>query len=171
MQTILGLKHSTLTRRIILTFFIIINLILLFVFETEYTLLNQINFITFGVFAFNENIILSLTIWITETLSLFSLFTSKNKYKLICSVILQIMCIADICFCIYYMIEQIEPIMCIIEIIIDLIFMGLILFDIVKTNKEKSDDELFNEMLTLKNGFSETETQGDGSSVYAQEQK
>jgi len=60
------------------------------------------------------------------------------------------------------MIEQIEPTMCIIEIIIDLIFMGLILFDIIKTNKEKSDEELLNEILTLENNFSETGTQEDG---------
>jgi len=104
--------------------------------------------------AFGEKFIINLVILIIELASVCSLFTNKRKFKSICNIILHILCIIDISFCIFYITERKEPILCIAEIIIDLIFMGLILFDIVKTNKEKSDEELLNEILG---------TQGDGS--------
>lgn len=140
-----SLKYFSQVWKIIMSLFLVTNLILSFDFTSNPCLMKYINAYAFMGCAFGEKFIFNLGILIIELASICSLFINKRKFKLICNIVLHIMCVADICFCIYYMIEQIEIIICIIEIIIDLIFMGLILFDIIKTYKKiKNDTEIRN---------------------------
>lgn len=140
-----SLKYFSQVWKIIMGLFLIINLILSFDFTSNPYLLRYINLYAISSFAFADSssaweFIITFIILILEIIFIRSLFIKKSKYKLICNILFQSMCIVDICFCIYFMIEQVEPTICIIEIIIDLIFMGLILFDIIKTYKKPKQE-------------------------------
>lgn len=138
------LNRSSLQRKVIIGIFIIINFILAIAVNVQYTLMFQINFIVSAYFAFGEKFILAFGFFIFEIAAIWSLFVDKSIYKLICNIILQIMCIADIYYCVFYMIKQTESIACVFEIIINVVFMCLILFDIVKSYKEKPDERFYN---------------------------
>lgn len=142
-----NLKNSSLNRRIIIAVFLGVNLFLSFFLNLSLTLLFQINFLATAHCAFGGKVILALVFFILEIASIWSLFVNKSIYKLICNIVLQIMCFADICYCVHFIIKQIDPMECIIEIIIDLVFICLVLLDIVKSYKEKSNEDILNEIL------------------------
>lgn len=140
-----SIKHFSQVWKIIMGLFLITNLILSFDFTSNPYLLRYINLYAISSFAFADSssaweFIITFIILILEIIFIRSLFIKKNKYKLICNILFQLICIADICFCIYFMIEQIEPTICIIEVIIDLIFIGLILFNIIITYKKPKNN-------------------------------
>lgn len=135
-----SVKHFSQVWKIIMSLFLVTNLILSFDFTSNPCLMKYINAYAFMGCAFGEKFIFNLGILIIELASICSLFINKRKFKLICNIILHVICIVDIGFCIFYIMEQKEIVICIVEVIIDLIFMGLILFDIIKAYKKPKNN-------------------------------
>lgn len=145
MHTILNLNHSTLKRRIIITIYLIFNLFLAFYFTKFPSLLQYITLYAISNFTFADSssvweLISSFIIIVIEIISIWSLFINKSKYKLFCNILLQIMCISDICWSVYLIIHQTRMVKDIFEIILDLIFILLITVDIIKTYKKPKND-------------------------------
>jgi len=109
-----------------------------------------INLAVLGGAAFSElkfAVIIPISFWIIEIILTVALFIKKCKFKLIANIIFCIICIIDMGMCIFLLTENVN---CIIEIILDLIFIFLIIFNIIETYKKP---------------IQKTGTQGDGSSV------
>lgn len=143
--------------KIILAIYIFVNLIIsnLILYASETcTLMFQINFFAFAGSALSENILIMLLafcFFIYEVSLLRALFIKKSKYKLVSNIILAIFCIADTCICLSnitdgqqhnnvinlteFIINSPEFITNISEIIIDSIFIFLIFFSYIKSNK------------------------------------
>lgn len=102
----------------------------------------------FGDSSTRQELLLATGIFALEIFTIPSLFASKSQYKLIGNIILHIMCIVDIGFCISLITENVDLPQMIIEIIIDIVFMVLMIYDIIKSNKEyvdTSDEKFFKE--------------------------
>ena len=133
-------KKQNVTRKIIFAIFLVINLGIFDYFLTKLPCLMQfITMLSFATFSFAlessvsaGELVLAIIIFISEIICLPSLFTGKSKYKLVCNIILQIMCIADIGFCLNLVFKQNDITFHIFESIIDLLFMGLVLYDLSK---------------------------------------
>lgn len=97
-------------------------------------------------------VIIPISFWIIEIILIVSLFIKKCKFKLIANIIFCILCVIDMGMCIFLLTEDVN---CIIEIVLDLIFIFLIVFDIIKTYKKP--------IQSTQDGTQCT--QGDGSSV------
>lgn len=153
------LKHSSCKRKIVV--FIIFNLILqlwpllkdillplIKPFSDIYydillaypcSILYMLNSLVLSFAAFAEikiAIAIPICFYIFELILIISLFIKKSRFKLIANIILGVLCVIDICICIYSIINQIHAIENIFEIILDLIFIFLISFDILKTYKK-----------------------------------
>lgn len=132
------LKPSSAKRKIVFLFFIIINLVMFF-YEDIYAVMGQINFIAFGYGALSEKIeimLLILCFFVCELILIISLFIKKGTYKLIANIILEILCVVDICVCISSINMEWHLFDSFMEIALDLIFIFLISFDIYKTYKK-----------------------------------
>ena len=102
----------------------------------------------FGDSATPQELLLAIGIFVLDLISISSLFCNKSTYKIIGNIILHIMCIIDISYCINFIIGNVDSSHMIIEIIIDVAFMILIIYDIIKSNKEyvdTSDKKFFKE--------------------------
>ena len=139
-------KNHILTRKIIIAIFLIVNLLLVSSFPTTLfpSLIQRVSLYAMGCFAFGDSvsggeILTAFIIGASEVICLPSLFTGKSKYKIISNIILQIMCIADICWCSVLIFKQVEITIHIFEILIDLLFMGLVLYDLAKVYNIKLD--------------------------------
>lgn len=152
-QTNYSTKSSSLIKFLLLIF-IIINIISIFTTNTHATVMNHINYFIWG-FAMFGNIaetILSLSFFLIEFVLIVFLFFKKSKYKLILNIILEILCVTDICICVVLLISQTYSVECVedvfiksdlktilensLNIILDLIFILLIAFDIIITYKK-----------------------------------
>lgn len=140
--------------RFLLLIFIIINIISIFITNTHATVMNHINYFVYGFAVFGNiaETILALTFFLIEFVLIISLFFKKSKYKLILNIILEILCVTDICICVVLIISQTYSIGCIEDIFIksdlrtilenslninlDFIFIFLISFDIFITYKK-----------------------------------
>ena len=135
-----------------MSLFLVTNLILSFDFTSNPCLMKYINAYAFMGCAFDEKFIINLGILIIEFVSICSLFMDKSLYKLICNIILHIMCAVDIGFCIFYIVKQIE-LLAIIVIILDLIFICLMLYDFIMAHKENEQEKLFMKEYLENNDF------------------
>lgn len=157
MHAILNLKTSRLIRKIIIGLFLFTNLILSFFSISNPCLMKYVNAYAFMGCAFDEKFIINLGILIIEFVSIYSLFMDKSLYKLICNIILHIMCAVDIGFCIFYIVKQIEFVIAIIVIILDLIFICLMLYDIIMSYKETEQEKVFMKEYLKNNDFDTTQ--------------
>ncbi len=139
-------KKQNVIRKIIFAIFLVINFGIFISFITEIPcLMHGITFFAIGYFAFFADsaflggTLCAVIIIILEIICLPSLFTGKSKYKLVCNIILQILCAVDIYICIVYIFKQYKITFSIFEILIDLLFMGLVLYDLSKVYNIKLD--------------------------------
>jgi len=144
--------------RFLLLIFIIINIISIFTTNTHATVMNNINYFIWGFAMFGNIVetILALSFFLIEFVLIISLFVKKSKFKLISNIILEILCVIDICVCMSliisqtYLVRSVEDIFIksdlrtILEsslnIFLDLIFILLITVDIIKTYKKPKND-------------------------------
>lgn len=118
--------------------FIIINIVIARTTNYCSTVMNQINFwvVGFGGFGNGIELILALCFFVLEFILIIALFIKKSKFKLISNIILEILCVADICICIFAIINNIHAFESKLGIILDLIFILLITVDIIITYKK-----------------------------------
>lgn len=148
----LTFKRSKVIRKIIIGLFLAINVILLFVFLSP-CLIGHIHLSAHATFVFGDSstrqeLLLATGIFALEIFTIPSLFASKSQYKLIGNIILHIMCIVGIGFCISLITENVDLPQMIIVIILDIVFIVLMIYDIIKSNKEyfdTSDEKFFKE--------------------------
>lgn len=148
----LTFKRSKVIRKIIIGLFLAINVILLFVFLSP-CLIGHIHLSAYATFVFGDSstrqeLLLATGIFALEIFTIPSLFASKSQYKLIGNIILHIMCVVGIGFCISLITENVDLPQMIIVIILDIVFMVLMIYDIIKSNKEyfdTSDEKFFKE--------------------------
>lgn len=84
-------------------------------------------------------VIIPISFWIIEIILTVALFIKKCKFKLIANIIFCIICIIDMGMCIFLLTENNN---CIIEVILDLIFIFLISFSIIMEYKKPSTKHL-----------------------------
>jgi len=122
----------------LLLIFIIINIIIAYTTNYSSTVMNQINFCIAGFAGFGnrKETLLALCFFSIEFILIVSLFMKKSKFKLISTIILEILCVVDICICIFSIVNNMYAFESKIGIILDLIFMLLVLFDILISYKK-----------------------------------
>ncbi len=135
------MKHISINFNIIkfsLLIFIIINIVIARTTNYCLTVMNQINFWVagFGGFGNRIELILALCFFVLEFILIISLFIKKSRFKLISNIILEILCIVDICICIFSIVNNMNAFESKIGIISDLIFILLITVDIIITYKK-----------------------------------
>jgi len=124
--------------KFLLFIFIIINIVIALTTNYYSTVMNQINFYIAGFAGFGnmKETVLALCFFPIEFILIVSLFMKKSKFKLISTIILEILCVVDICICIFSIGNNMHAFESKIGIIWDLIFMFLIIFDAIKTYKK-----------------------------------
>ncbi len=142
--------------------FVITNMCLIIVnlmtvtFNFYFSATCWVNFGVLGGAALSElkfAVIIPISFWIIEIILIISLFIKKSKFKLIANIIFCILCVIDTGMCIFLLTEKIN---CIIEIVLDLIFILLITVNIITTYKKPIQSTNIDTL----NG-----TQGDDSSM------
>ena len=122
--------------------FIITNMCLIiinsmtFIYEVSFSATWWVNFMVLGGAAFSERkfaVIIPISFWIIEIILTIALFIKTCKFKLIANIIFCILCVIDMGTCIFLLTKDVN---CIVEIILDLIFILLILFDIIQSYKK-----------------------------------
>lgn len=99
--------------------------------------------VNFGVLvgaAFSElkfAVIIPISFWIIEIILIISLFIKKCKFKLIANILYCILCVIDMGMCIFLLTEKVN---CIIEVVLDFVFICLILFNIITNYKKPKND-------------------------------
>lgn len=125
--------------KIILLIYIITNLVLFIINEIP-AVLGYINYLAIGYAIFCKTTMQFLTIlcfFVFEIVLIISLFIKKSKFKLIANILFCILCVIDMGMCIFLLTENVN---CFIEIILDLIFISLILFNIIITYKKPKNN-------------------------------
>ncbi len=148
----MGFKIQIIIRKIIIAIFLVVNISLLLIFSSP-CLIGHMHSLATATFIFGDSVtrqelLFAAGIFIFEIFSMPSLFIGKSTYKILGNIILHILCVIDIGFCINLIIENIDLSHMIIEIIIDIVFMMIMIYDIIKSNKEyvdTSDEKFFKE--------------------------
>lgn len=125
------------TSKIMLAIFIINNLFI-YIVRGYSAAMFHINLFVLGYGALDEakkSTILSLCFIAFELVLIILLFIKKSVCKLIANIVFELLFFVDIYFCIISLINEWHTVDCIIEIALNLIFIGLILFDIIITYK------------------------------------
>ena len=117
--------------KFLLFIFITINIVIARTTNYCSTVMNQINFLVVGFGGFGNRI---------EFILIIALFIKKSKFKLISNIILEILCVVDICICIFSIVNNIHAFESKLGIILDLIFILLITIDIITTYKKPKND-------------------------------
>lgn len=125
-------------KNIVFLTYIIINFILVILKNNNFGLLFCTNDLAIGYAIFCETTMpffAILCFFVLEIILIISLFIKKCKFRLITNIIFVILCFIDIYLCTNSLGIQQN-----IEIILDLIFILLITFDIIKTYKKPKND-------------------------------
>ena len=128
--------------KFLLFIFITINIVIARTTNYCSTVMNQINFwvVGFGGFGNRIEFILALCFFVLEFILIIALFIKKSKFKLISNIILEILCVVDICICIFSIVNNIHAFESKLGIILDLIFILLITVDIITIYKKPKND-------------------------------
>lgn len=137
-KSVKSLEKFSLNKIIFLIYFII-NLILFIVNEIP-AVLGYINYLAIGYGIFCETTIQFLSIlcfFAFEIVLIISLFIKKSKFKLIANILFCILCVIDTGMCIFELTEKVN---CIVEVILDFVFICLILFNIITSYKKPKNN-------------------------------
>lgn len=99
-----------------------------------------VNLAVLGNAVFDESkfsVIIPISFWIVEVVLIVASFVKTCKFKLISNIILGVLCIIDTGMCIFLLTEKVN---CIVELVLDLVFIYFILYNITNTYKKLKND-------------------------------